>query len=91
MSNNTGFIALHRKMLDWEWYSDINVRALYTHMLLKANNTDKKWRGIVIEKGSFVTSRTTLSEETGLSEQQVRTSLKKLKSTSEITSKSTSN
>ncbi|MEK7630121.1 MAG: hypothetical protein AAB432_01935 [Patescibacteria group bacterium] len=28
-----GFIVLHRKMKDWQWYSDNNVRGLFTHLL----------------------------------------------------------
>lgn len=82
-----GFIQLHRKMLNWEWYSDTNVTRLFIHCLLKANYKEKKWRGIVIERGQFVTSIATLAEETGLSAQSVRTCLSKLKSTSELTSK----
>lgn len=87
---NLGWISLHRSMLEWEWYGDINVCRLFTHLLLKANHKDSKWRGVEIKKGSLVTGRIALSEQTGLSERQVRTALNKLKSTSELTIKSTS-
>ena len=90
MSNLNGFIKLHRKLLAWEWYSDINVRVLFFHCLLKANHKTEKWQGIEINAGQFVTSLGHLSKECGLTEQQTRTALSKLKSTSEITSKSTS-
>ena len=86
----SGFIKLHRQLLDWEWYKDIPVRILFEHCLLKANYKAKKWQGIVIEVGSFVTSYENLSFETGLTVQQVRTALNKLKSTGEVTSTSTS-
>ena len=89
MDNNYGFVALHRKILDWEWYSDIPARIMFVHMLLKANHSDKKWRGKVIKKGSFITSIQTLSSETGLSYQQTRSTIKKLESTKEITNKTT--
>lgn len=86
----TGYIKTFRKMLEWEWYKDIPVRILFEHCLLKANYKEKKWQGVVINPGSFVTSYENLAFETGLTVQQVRTALNKLKSTSEITCKSTS-
>jgi hypothetical protein len=84
-----GWIKLHRSLLDWEWYTDQNTSRLFIHLLLRANHKDKKWRGISIQKGQLLTGRKALAKETGLSEQQVRTSLDKLKSTNEITIKST--
>ena len=80
-----GYIKIFRAMLDWEWYSDLNVRVLFIHCLLKANHKTQKWQGLVIEQGQFVTSLAHLAKETSLSVQQVRTSLNKLKSTQEIT------
>jgi hypothetical protein len=85
-----GFLKLHRKILDWEWYSDINVSRLFMHLLLKANFEDKKWQGRVIKRGELVTSLGNLSIETGLTIQQVRTAINKLISTNEITSEATS-
>jgi len=75
--------------MSWEWYDDLNTKCLFIHCLLKANHKGKKWRGETINKGSFITSRSNLSIETNLSEQQVRTALKKLESTNEITIEST--
>lgn len=87
---NTGFILIHRKLLGWEWYSDINTKVLFLHLLLKANHKPQKWQGIEVLRGQVVTGRKVLAKETGLSEQQVRTCLDRLKSTNEITIKSTS-
>lgn len=80
----SGFITLHRNLLDWEWYSDINTKTLFIHCLLKANWEDKNWRGIDIKRGSFVTSYDALSKETKLTIQQIRTSIFKLTKTQEI-------
>ena len=85
-----GWIKLHRSLLDWEWYDDANTCRLFIHLLLRANHKPKNWRGIAINTGQLLTGRKVLAEQTGLSEQQVRTSLNKLKSTNEITIKSTS-
>lgn len=86
---NNGWVKLHRKITEWEWYSDINTCRLFIHLLLIANHTDKKWKGIDVKAGQCITGRISLSEQTGLTEQSIRTSLNKLKSTSEITIKST--
>jgi hypothetical protein len=85
-----GWIQLHRSFLEWEWYECPNTSRLFIHCLLKANHKDKKWRGTIIKRGSFLTSRESLSTETGLSQQNIRTCISKLKSTGELTSKSTS-
>ena len=84
-----GCIKLHRKILDWEWFTSPSTLQLFIYLLLRANKEDKKWRGILIKRGQLVTSVATISEETKLSTQQVRTSLNRLKSTNEITSKTT--
>ena len=84
---NNGFIVLYRSLLEWEWYSDANTTRLFLHCLLRANHKDNKWQGIMIERGSFVTSYEKLSQETGLSVRSVRTSLNKLKTTCEVTIK----
>lgn len=73
--------------MEWEWYSDMNTKCLFLHCLLRANHTDTKWRGIEVKRGQFITSLETLSKETGLSVQMIRTSLGKLKSTGNVTSK----
>ncbi len=84
-----GWIKLHRKLLDWEWHDDPNTLSLFIHLLLKANHKGKRWRGQLVESGQVITGRRSLSKATGLSEQSVRTSLEKLKSTREVTIKST--
>ena len=90
MTNENGWITLHRKITEWEWYTDINTCHLFIYCLLKANHKTKNWRGIKINRGTFITSLDTISKETGLSVMQVRTAIKKLESTNEITSKPTS-
>ena len=84
-----GWIKIHRKMLNWEWYDDINTKVLFFHLLLTANHKEQKWRGHTILRGQRLTSLQHLAKETKLSVQQTRTSLNKLKSTNEITIKST--
>lgn len=84
-----GWIKLHRSLKDWEWYSDINATRLLVHLLVSVNYEDKKWKGILIESGSMVLSWNSLSNSCGLSIQQCRTSMNKLKKSKEVTIKST--
>lgn len=82
------FVKLFRKFLDWEWYSDINTSRLFLHLLLSANWKDGSFKGMTIKRGQLVSSTSNLSEKTSLTVNEVRTALKHLKSTGEITSKS---
>ena len=86
MLDYNGFIKLHRRILDWEWYRDIPVRVLFEHLILKANYKNLRFCGENIQRGELATSRRSLAAETGLSEQQVRTALDKLRGTGEISS-----
>lgn len=77
-------------MLDWEWYNDSVVKDVFLHLLLSANHKDNKYKGIEIKKGQLLTGRLKLASDLNLTEMQIRTALKKLKSTNEITIKTTS-
>lgn len=84
-----GWIKIHRKILNWEWYDDINTKVLFFHLLLTANHQDKKWRGKIILRGQRLTSLQHLADETHLTVKQVRVALDKLKKTNEVTTKGT--
>lgn len=84
------YIKVSRSMLDWEWYSDINTSRLFIHMLLKANWKDGNFKGTTVPRGSFVSSIRKLADETSLTEREVRTAINHLKTTGEVTHKSTS-
>lgn len=76
-------------MIEWEWFSHSATLHVFIFLVLSANHEDKKWRGNLIKRGQLITSRDQIAKNTGLSAQVVRSALKRLKSTSEITSKST--
>ena len=86
----SGWIKLHRKFLDWEWFNKSEAVHLFLYMLLKANHKSGKWQGIDIERGQFISSLGNISNATGISLQTIRTILKKLEKTNEIELKSTS-
>ena len=86
---STGWVKLHRQLLDWEWYNDVNTTRVFLHLLLVANHKDNNWRGIEIKRGQRLTSISSLASETHLSIKNIRTSIKRLKSTNEVASHST--
>ncbi len=88
-AGNRGWIKLHRSLLSREWYSNFNVTRLFIHLLLKAGRETTRWQGHELPRGSFVTSLTTLSLETGLSVKAVRTALYHLTSSGDITIQAT--
>lgn len=81
------YIKINRSILEWEWYGNINTCRAFLHMLLKANWKEGKFEGQTIPIGSFVSSNSKLAEECGLTVNEVRTAIKHLKLTGEITSK----
>jgi hypothetical protein len=85
----SGWIKIHRKFLDWQWFKKPEAVQLFIYMLLKANHKDGNWQGHEIKKGQFITSAQTISNDTKLSLQVVRTLLKKFELTNEIIVKST--
>jgi DNA-binding transcriptional MerR regulator len=86
----SGWIKIHRKFIDWEWFNKSEAVHLFIYMLLKANHKSGKWQGIDIKRGQFISSLGNISNATGISIQTIRTILKKLEKTNEIELKSTS-
>ena len=84
------FVQFFRKIEDWEWYTDANTFRVFFHLILKANHKDTRWRGVEIKRGQRLTSLSNIASELNIGVQSVRTSIKRLKSTGELTSKSTS-
>ena len=77
--NDKGWIKLFSsKFLNWSWYQDTPVKCLFLHCLLKADHPDTTYKGIQVKSGQFITTIPILSNELGLSEQTVKTALKKL-------------
>lgn len=80
-----GYIKIHRKILEWGWYKEINTKILFIHMLLKANWRETNFKGTTVPRGSFVSSYPHLAEECDMTINELRTALKHLKSTGEVT------
>ena len=80
-----GFIKIERKIQKWEWYDDLNMCGFFLHLLLLANWEDRRWHGIVIKRGSFVTSYRKLAESVKRSAPTICRWLKQLSETGEVT------
>jgi len=86
---NNSYIKILRKLTEWEWYKRSEIVHLFIHLLLKANFVNGKFQGVEVKRGQLITGLNTLSESTGITVQSIRTGLKALKSTGEITIQST--
>lgn len=75
-----GWVKLHRKLLEWEWYGDAHMVHLLVHLLLTATHEDRKYKGLTIKRGQLVTTIKELAEALGASDTSTRRRMKRLKS-----------
>lgn len=85
----SGYIKLHRKLLDWELYKDTNAKTVFIHLLLKAKFKPTMENGVLLQPGQVMTSLRHISAETGLSLREVRTTHSKLVKCGNVTQKTT--
>lgn len=78
MIEREGYVKLHRRLLEWEWFGDSSTMHVLLCLLLNANWKEGRWLGHVIPPGSVVTSREKIAAQTGLTEKQVRRALDNL-------------
>lgn len=79
-----GYIKIHRKLLEWGWYSVPCVKDVFIHLLITANYAESEYRGVTIKRGQAVFGLDSLSQALGYSIKQIRTAIGKLKQTGEI-------
>lgn len=79
-----GWFKIYRQIEDWEWYKSPNTRHLFEHLIGRANVEPKRFKGTLLHRGELITSVEHLSDQTGLSMNQVRLALRNLESTGEI-------
>lgn len=84
-----GWVKIHRKFQNWEWRDSPKHVAVFLDLLLEANHKDNSYRGVNIKAGSLTTSYQAISARTGVSVRSVRTVLRDLKTTNEVTHKTT--
>jgi hypothetical protein len=78
----TGWIKLHRKLIQTSFYKDSQAVHLAIHLLMKANHSDVKITfnndEVSIKRGSMITGRHALSRETGIHESTIYRKLRVL-------------
>jgi uncharacterized phage protein (TIGR02220 family) len=84
-----GYIKLYKKLTQWQWYKDGNTLRLFIDLLLDANYEDSKVGFLEIKRGQCLTSIKRIHQNTGLTYQQIRTSLGKLEKSGEINKQTT--
>lgn len=84
MADTTTWIKIDRNIMRWGWYKDNNTKAVFLHLLLKANIKPNYFMGVMIQRGEVATSYNSLAEETGLTVKNARTAIEHLKSTGEL-------
>lgn len=84
-----GYIKLPRSLLEWEWFDDPNALKVYIKLLFMAEFRDCRYKGCELKRGQLLTTIPKISGLCGLSTQQTRTALERLKSTDKITVKTT--
>lgn len=84
-----GWYKQNRNVFERPWAKDAKMVAVYAYLHCVAYVNDGMLHGQVIRRGSCPTSNTAIMEATGLTEQEVRTRLKKLLEYGEIIVKPT--
>jgi len=79
-----GWIKLHRKVTEWEWYKEPNTFRVFVHLLLKASFNKYTWRGQELEYGQIPVGIGKLAQQLGLTYGIVRGCLNRLEDTGEI-------
>jgi len=89
-----GYIKLFRKITKWQWYTHETTFRVFIHLLFKANWEDKIVNGIHLKRGQVITNWREIATELEIldknkkpARQPIRTALKNLKSTNDITTK----
>lgn len=85
MRGDGGYVKTYRSIADWEWFTDPKTAHLWEYLRVRAQWEDSQWRGIIIRRGQLLESIRSISTNTGLSTQSVRTALAHLQMTGEIT------
>ena len=79
-----GWIRLHRKMRQWQYYQCPSIRLVFEELLFCANSSDVWFHGERIGRGETVVGVRTISDYTGYSVRIVVDALKKLVESGEI-------
>ena len=87
--NINGWIKMHRKLVNWEWWDSPMMVKAWLYICMSAFPSDFKWNGVTIPKGSFFTTKAILMRDLNCSDKFVRSLLRRLKDNGQIEYKGT--
>lgn len=79
-----GFIKIDRQILEWRYHDYPNMFRFWILLLLKANWKPVYFKGVLVDRGSFITSARNLAKESHLSVNTVRRLLQLLENEHQI-------
>ena len=83
-NRTTGWIKLHRKMLEWQWYGDVNTTCVFLHLLLLAAPGEEMEADVPLLPGDVLTSIRDVAEALHITFRGALTAINRLKRTGEI-------
>src|SRR3990172_765539 len=84
------WIWMPRSIVDREWYTEPSTFIVLVDLLFSASTEPESWQGIPLKRGQAIVCRRKLSVRLGISEQAVRTALRHLETSGDITIQPTS-
>lgn len=90
MAEKSTFVKIDRNIINWRWYKNPVTKNVFMHLLYTANFKENSFENVKIKRGQTVSSYPKIAAQTGHTIQQVRTAIRNLKSTGEITVETTS-
>lgn len=82
-----GFIKIHRKIQEWEWWGNPTMVKVWLQILFDANYEPKPWEGIIVERGQLIYGRVAFAKKCGITEHRSRLCVERLKASNQITIK----
>ncbi len=91
---NRGYIKYFRKWTDEPWWQNLKLSHFFTYCLTKASHKSRDtivgYKNVSLRPGQFIFGRKIAAQETGLSEQEIRTCIKYLTENGKINCEPTS-
>lgn len=83
------FVKLDKNITKWRWFNKDHMLKFWIYLLCNVAYSDYSLGDIEIKKGQVIIGKKNVGEKLGLSEQTIKTYIKRLKRTGEITTEST--
>lgn len=83
MRGPTTWIKLDRNIVQWRWWFNHDILAVFIWSLTRANVEDYDFEGMTIHRGEFITSYDHMAAACGITKKQARTITTKLKQSGE--------